>query len=356
MKLVLDNSILQWLWDDKLLFASASYLSSPALLLLIALCIAALSKGADWLIDGIVDLARRLNLPKIVIGATVVSLGTTAPEAFVSVMAAYMGKPGLALGNGVGSIIADTGLIFGLTCLLARVPVNRFILNRTGLVQVGSATLLALFAVAALFGSDEMPRLERWNGVVMILLLFGYLYMSYRWALQHANNSDEHRSEPPQLSHAMCWAMIIVGLCLVLLGARIIVPIVGQIAARLGVSSDIVAATMVAFGTSLPELMTAIASVRKGHPEIMVGNIVGADVLNCLFVVGAAAMAHPLLIPPTFYTFHFPAMLLVLYSFRAFISIRPKSVFPQWQGAWLLSIYLVYVILQYALNVGSVGE
>jgi cation:H+ antiporter len=105
-------------------------------------CIVVLSKGADWMIDGVVHLARRTGLPRIVIGATIISLGTTMPEAFVSVMAAWLGNPGLALGNGVGSIIANTGLIFGMTCLLTTVPVNRFILNRTGWVQVGAATLL----------------------------------------------------------------------------------------------------------------------------------------------------------------------------------------------------------------------
>ena len=94
------------------------------------------------MIDGVVHLARRTGLPRIVIGATIISLGTTMPEAFVSVMAAWMGNPGLALGNGVGSIIADTGLIFGMICIVTRVPVNRFILNRTGWVQVGAATLL----------------------------------------------------------------------------------------------------------------------------------------------------------------------------------------------------------------------
>ena len=115
------------------------------------------SRFAEWDVngDGVVDLAERTGLPKIVIGATVVSLGTTLPEAFVSVMAAYMGNPGLALGNGVGSIIADTGLIFGLTCILAAVPVNRYILNRTGWVQVGSATMLVLIAVGMLLIAEE---------------------------------------------------------------------------------------------------------------------------------------------------------------------------------------------------------
>jgi cation:H+ antiporter len=94
--------------------------------------------------------------------------------------------------------------------------------------------------------------------------------------------------------------------------------------------------------------------VRKGHPEIMVGNVVGADVLNCLFVIGAAAIARPLAVPPNFYVFHFPAMLLILYPFRAFIFMNKDGRFRTWQGAWLLGVYLIYLILQYAFNVGTV--
>ena len=126
----MDNTLLRWIGDEAVLQQLISGLSTPILLGIIIFCIVLLSYGADWMVDGVVSLAERTGLPKIVIGATVVSLGTTLPEAFVSVMAAYMGNPGLALGNGVGSIIADTGLIFGLTCILAVVPVNRFILKR----------------------------------------------------------------------------------------------------------------------------------------------------------------------------------------------------------------------------------
>ena len=114
-----------------------------------------------------------------------------------------------------------------------------------------------------------------------------------------------------------------------------------------------IAATMVAFGTSLPELMTAIASVRKGHPEIMVGNIVGADVLNCLFVIGAAAAAKPLAVPPNFYRFHFPAMLLILYLFRFFIFTNKDGRFKRWQGGWLFGVYVLYLVLQYTFSMGS---
>lgn len=350
----MNNSVLSWIGDEALLQSLVAEQSALVLFGIIVVCIAMLSKGADWMIDGVVDLAERTGLPKIVIGATVVSLGTTLPEAFVSVMAAYMGNPGLALGNGVGSIIADTGLIFGLTCILAAVPVNRFILNRTGWVQFGSAAMLVAIAVAVLLLSDDEPRLERWVGFVFLALLVVYLYVTYVWAKQGAGVlPGDEALEHELMSVGKSWLLIIGGLVLVILGARILVPSASEIAMRVGVPDDVIAATMVAFGTSLPELMTAIAAVRKGHPEITVGNIVGADVLNVLFVIGAAAAASPLLIPMNFYYFHFPAMLIILFSFRVFITMNREGVFYRWQGYWLLGVYLCYVILQYALNIGA---
>jgi len=353
-------TILQWIGDEAVLNNFVAGLPTLFLIGIIVVSIALLSKGADWMIDGVVHLAERTGLPKIVIGATIVSLGTTMPEAFVSVMAAFMGNPGLALGNGVGSIIADTGLIFGLTCILAAVPVNRFILNRTGWVQVGSATLLVLISVMTLMlSSGSEPVLGRWVGVFFLLLLAGYMYATYMWARQsnalvmmaeevHAEMEEEEEL----MGLGLCWTCIIGGLVLVVGGARVLIPSASQIAFRLGVPDDVIAATMVALGTSLPELMTAITAIRKGHPEITVGNIVGADVLNCLFVIGAAATARPLAIPPNFFYFHFPTMLIILYAFRVFISMNKSGQFKRWQGVWLLGIYSVYIIMQYALNIG----
>jgi len=352
----MEISLLQLVADETLLQRFVAGFSTPTLLLIIAACILLLSKGADWMIDGVVDLAERTGLPKIVIGATVVSLGTTLPEAFVSVMAAFMGNPGLALGNGVGSIIADTGLIFGLTCVLAAVPVNRFILNRTGWVQVGAAVLLVGIALVPLLRGDAEPRLERWVGFLFLLLLLGYLYITYVWARQGSTmllEEGEEAGAHERMSIARCWLLVAGGLVMIIAGARVLVPAASEIAVRFGVPDDVIAATMVALGTSLPELMTAIAAVRKGHPEITVGNIVGADVLNCLFVIGAAAATAPLAIPENFYYFHFPAMLVILFSLRVFISMNTAGVFYRWQGVWLLAVYVVYVVLGYALNVGA---
>ena len=348
------NEILHWIADEAALQAFLQDVGTAVLLVIIALCLYGLSKGADWAIDGVVDLALRTGLPRIVLGATVVSLGTTLPEAFVSVAAAWMGNPGLALGNGVGSIIADTGLIFGLTCVLAKVPMNRYILDRTGWVQVGAAALLVGIAVVALFVNPEEPYLGRWVGFLFLALLCGYMYATYYWARQsEASIGHEPKSQAhAQLSLPRCWGLIIGGLAMIILCARILIPAVSVVAARWGVPDDVIAATMVAFGTSVPELMTAFTAVRKGHPEIMVGNVVGADVLNCLFVIGAAAAARPLMIPMTFFHFHFPALLLIIFSFRFFISFMNKDGwFKRWQGGWLMSIYIVYVVLQYALSI-----
>ncbi|MBC2703173.1 calcium/sodium antiporter [Desulfobacula sp.] len=351
----MEHTIWEWIGDEALLAQVVSGLSTPLLLGVIVVCILLLSKGADWMVDGVVNLAQRTGVPKIVIGATLISLGTTAPEAFVSVMAAFMGNPGLALGNGVGSIIADTGLIFGLTCILAAsVPANKFILNRTGWVQVGSATLLVAIALALLFFSSGPPVLGRSFGIFFLILLAIYMYATYMWAksgkleLEEGDNNDNNDE---LIGIFQCWVMLIGGLALVILGARVLVPCASEIAMRFGVPDDVIAATMVAFGTSLPELMTAISAIKKGHPEITVGNIVGADVLNCLFVIGAAATAKPLVIPENFFFFHFPAMLIILWSFRVFISMNKDGVFKRWQGVYLVGVYISYVVLQYALNV-----
>ncbi|MEJ2642872.1 MAG: sodium:calcium antiporter [Desulfosarcinaceae bacterium] len=348
----MEPSLIEWLTNEALLHDMVSGLPTIALVAVVAVCILLLSRGANWMIDGVVDLAERTGMPRIVIGATIVSLGTTTPEAFVSVMAAWMGNPGLALGNGVGSIIADTGLIFGLTCILAAVPVNRFILDRTGWVQVGSATLLVAISVLLLLTATGEPVLGRPIGVIFLGLLAVYLYLTYAWAKKGGSRIIEgsHVKVGQPRAVWFCWVMILGGLFLVIMSARLLIPAASQIAVRMGVPDDVIAATMVAFGTSLPELMTAIASVRKGHPEITVGNVVGADVLNCLFVIGAAATARPLAIPPNFFYFHFPAMLIILWSLRAFISMNKEGSFRRWQGVWLLSIYAVYIILQYALN------
>ncbi|TFG38023.1 MAG: sodium:calcium antiporter, partial [Syntrophobacterales bacterium] len=188
---------LRWITDETLLYGLLEGLPASVLIVTIVASISLLWKGSDWMIEGVVGFAERTGLPKIVIGATIISLGTTTPEAFVSVMAAWMGNPGLALGNAVGSIIADTALIFGLTCILSRVPIDRYILNRTGLVQVGVATLLVVISVVAWSTTNGQPVLNRWVGGLFLFLLAVYMYLTYFWSkkkkgLEEADTVRDH--------------------------------------------------------------------------------------------------------------------------------------------------------------------
>ncbi len=327
---------------DLLLLQFIKSQSTFILFFILALCIAMVSKGADITIDGVISLASYTKIPKVVIGATIVSLGTTMPEAFVSVMAAWKGNPALSLGNGIGSIIADTGLILGLICMLSKVPVNRMILNVTGWIQVGVATLLVLISLVSL-KFYHPPVLKRWVGVLFLVMLLVYMYVSYKWSKRLSIFFKEDQEGGSLLGIFF----ILLGLFFVISGSKILIPTATELALRLHIPNDVIAATMIALGTSLPELSTGIASVKKGFPEIMVGNVVGADILNCLFVIGASAVATPLLISKNFYTFHFPFLLFVLYSFRVFIFTNKDGYFKRWQGLWLLSTYLTYIVIQY---------
>jgi cation:H+ antiporter len=332
--------------------------SSLVLLLILAGSIAVLVKGADFLVDGAVGLSERLGIPKVIIGATVVSLGTTCPEAGVSVLAAFQGSPDLALGNAVGSIICDTGLIFGLGCLLTRLPKDRFVLNRHGWVQFGSGLLLVVLSLLFWNAEGTQRILPRFIGFFLIVLLVGYMGVSVYWARRHrdagleamVDNVDENLHKIAKKDTTLIdVVLLLVGLLLVLAASHVAVPNVQVLCIRWSVPKSVVSATLVAFGTSLPELVTAITSIYKGQKEILIGNILGADILNVLFVTGASACAASLTIDPLFYKLHFPVMMAVLILFRLNIFIGGKT-FARWPGFIFLGLHLAYVFVNYLIG------
>ncbi len=344
-------------------------LSQPILLLILAVAIGALAKGADWLVEGSSGMAFRLRIPKVIVGATIVSLGTTSPECAVSVVAAWSGQPELALGNAIGSIIVDTSLIFGIGCLMTVLPADRFVLNRQGWVQLGSAALLAALCFASFMIWGNAATLGRPVGVLMLALLAAYMVMSVRWSRQHpygepfqtpATADNKLPFLPSDRWRRTVWPVIalvsiaLIGLLIVILSSRVLVLSVTELAGRWGVPQVIIAATLVAVGTSLPELVVGLAAILKGHKELLVGNIIGADVLNVLFVIGASAMAAELPITGgggVLLFFHLPAMLVVLVLFRVFIQCSRRSgEFKRWYGVPLLIFYAAYVAGQFAIT------
>jgi len=332
----------------------------PVLWALTVGSIAALVFGADRLVSSAVKLARALGVSTVIIGATIVSLGTTSPEAAVSVRAAWAGDAGLALGNGIGSVICNMALIFGLCCCLTRLPLDRFVLYRYGMVQLGGGLLLAAVAAAKWFsvgGSSEPAVLGRGFGVVLTALLIGFMLISIRWARRHpefvvAGLDGQSAQGRAVRSVLICLFVLILGLSLVVGGAEVLIGSVKQICIRHRVPQAVLAGTLVALGTSLPELVTAIASVVKGHSELLVGNVVGANILNVLFVIGASALAKPLKLDSTTMFLFLPVMLLVLALFTIF-GLAGRGRFSRWQGVPLLLAYAVFVFM--ALRYFGVG-
>ena len=313
-----------------------------------------LGKAADLLVDEAVDLSERSRIPKTVIGATIVSLGTTTPEVAVSVMAAINGSPDLALGNAAGSVICDTGLILGIAALIAPLRLDPTIVNRQGWIQFGSGFLLVL---ACLNWSDPLAswttggNLPQWMGFVLLGLLGGYLYKSIAWSRADAAEGEmpHHREEQDPVWLTL--AKVVGAVAVVVVSAQALIPAVTESAVRMNIPESIIAATLVAFGTSLPELVTAITAARKGHGELAVGNIVGADILNVLFVSGAAAAVTPVGLDagPQFFRVVFPMMLFILGVFRVGIFISGTHMRRTF-GWVLLVTYGVYLVVGYVFR------
>jgi cation:H+ antiporter len=339
--------------------------SMATLLGVIAVSLIALGKFADMVVDYAVVLSERSGIPKVVIGATVVSLGTTAPEVAVSVLAAFKGNPGLAMGNAVGSIICDTGLILGVACLIRPLTIPWDIANRQGWVQLACGFLIVLLSIPwaaplSPYTVGAEGNFPQWAGFLCLTLLAIYLWVSVKWSMGSTADSEgnlagsEHEGsdEETAASAPVLVVKIILSLVGVILSASILIPAVTIVAVRMNVPEAVIAATLVAFGTSLPELVTAVQAARKGHGDLAVGNIIGADILNALFVAGAAAAVTPagLTVDRTFFWLAFPAMLFVLVVFRIGIYVCRTQLTRKF-GIVLLAAYFAYLGVSIAVGI-----
>ncbi|MBI9108827.1 MAG: calcium/sodium antiporter [Spirochaetales bacterium] len=316
-----------------------------------------LGKGADLLVDEAVTLSVKWGIPKILIGATIVSLGTTLPEASVSVMAAVRGNPDLALGNAVGSIICDTGLIVGIAALISPLALNKKLVNRQGWLQFFSGLLLIAVSiplVSVLKGgigvitSSGNARIPQYIGFIFLGLLVVYMIITVRWSKDSGGKIEESIEKIDESKIFVVLLKLSAGVALIILSSKILIPTVEVTALRAGIPDSIIAATLVAFGTSLPELVTAVTAARHGHGDLAVGNIIGADILNVLFVVGAAAAVTPngLPIPGYFFHLQFPAMMIILLVFRL-ITLFAKKEIKRIHGVILLAMYVAYTVISY---------
>ena len=294
------------------------------------------------------------GVPKIIIGATIISLGTTLPEASVSVIAALGGQSDLALGNAVGSIIANSGLILGLAAVIGSVPVDRKLILRQGSIMAVSSFAVVLLSLP-FFSKADGGYVSRLSGMLFVVALVIYLYTSIRSARKGQQpavaNELELDLDTEKIEKLAITPIILkmaVSIALIIVSSRILISSVEITAIRVGIPQGIIAATLVAFGTSLPELILAVKSVRKGHGELALGNIVGANILNVLFVIGisAAVTAGGLHVPDAYYRVQYPALLLMMFVF-AYATLRKKTVMPKLAGILLMTSYGVYLLFSY---------
>ena len=251
-------------------------------IILLILGFVMLIKGADWFVDGAAGIAARFGIPQLVIGLTIVAMGTSAPEAAVSITAAKMGNAGITIGNILGSNILNVLLILGITAAITTVAVQK---STVRLEMPFMHVITIVLAVLGFTGGE----IVLWEGIVLWALFL--VYLGYLFRMAKNGNAEEEQAERQPLWKQIL--MLIIGIICIVSGSDLTVDNATIIAEALGMDDRLIGLTIVAFGTSLPELVTSAMAAKKGNADIAIGNIVGSNIFNILFVVGTTAMITP---------------------------------------------------------------
>lgn len=304
------------------------------LTLLLIAGLAALVVGGDLLVRGASSIARRLGVSPLLIGLTLVGFGTSTPELVTSLQAAFAGAPGVAIGNVVGSNTANILLILGVAALVFPVAVSPASFKRDGLVLAASA-LLCLAVVMA--GRLSLPV-----GAFFVVCLLAYLVFSIHHERKSpAPPTNEDTDHAVAGSPALDAGIMLGGLVLTVLGARWFVTGAIDLASRIGVSETVIGLTLVAVGTSLPELVTSVMASLRRQGGIAFGNIIGSNIYNVFFILGVTAMVKPIEIPPAIAGFDIWVMLAATAALAA-VAITGWRV-ARWEGGVLLAFYVAYI-------------
>jgi cation:H+ antiporter len=291
--------------------------------------VAIVLKGADFLTEGAAALARRVNIPEIVIGLTIVAAGTSAPELFVSLVSALKGTPDLAVGNVVGSNTMNCMLIVGCAAMVAPMTISRSTVKKDIPFAVGASILLMLLALNNFLG--------RFDGILLLAGFVSFMVYSLR---QAKNGQGDATTEEKQQNPWLSVLYIVLGLVGLVIGSNLFVDHASSLALALGISEGVVGLTVVAGGTSLPELATSVVAARKGQSAIAIGNVIGSNVFNILLILGLTATISPLQIEGI--TTIDMAVMLISVTLVWLFSFTRYTV-ERWEGAVLVGGYLVYL-------------
>ncbi|NLJ80230.1 MAG: calcium/sodium antiporter [Firmicutes bacterium] len=299
--------------------------------LIFILSLSAVTKGADWLVEGAVGLTKLWGISQIVVGATIVSLGTTLPENLISALAAAQGKGHIVVGTALGSILFNTAVILGLAAVI-RPPQIR---DKDTFLKAGTMVgVLVLFTVLALD-----LHIARWESALLALILFFYLGSNIWNSRRRSARGHKNNSKADFRLHLF---RVGLGSAFVVLGAHYLLDSGVEIARIFGVPEAIIAFTLFAVGSSLPEFVTAMAAAWKGHTDLILGNVLGANTLNIIFVITTAGLIRPFLVDPAVLRTDVPLSLLLI-AVLLFPAIFTKKI-SRLQGLITLLAYFAYII------------
>ncbi len=290
-----------------------------------------LVKGADFFVEGAAGIADKFGIPQLVIGLTIVAMGTSAPEAAVSIAAALKGNAGITIGNVVGSNMFNVFVILGVTACIIATSVA------SSTIKIELPFMIAITVVLAVLGMNG-KSVNFWEGVILLVLFVVYLAYLFVMAMKQRQDVEEEEKQRP------LWMLIIyavLGLAVVVWGSDITVDAAVNIASRIGISQRIIGLTIVAMGTSLPELVTSVSAARKGKSDIAIGNIVGSNIFNVLLVVGLSALITPVAFDPAFI---WDTMIAAAAGVILFFCVLRQKKLTRVGGIILLLGYVAYFI------------
>ena len=297
---------------------------------IILLCVGfvMLVKGADWFVDGSSGIATKFKIPQLVIGLTIVAMGTSAPEAAVSITAALKGNADITVGNIVGSNILNILIILGLSALITPLAVAKSTIKAEIPFMIAVTLLLLGIGYNGTIGLLE--------GIILLVVFLIYLGYLFLLAKKDKDKAEENIKEP-SIAKALIWTVI--GLVLIVYGSNVTVDAATKIAQVLGLSERFIGLTIVALGTSLPELFTSVSAARKGNADIAIGNIVGSNIFNILFVIGVSAAIVPV---PFANGFRFDTIIAVAAAVLLLLCSLKDKKLKRWSGILMLLSYAAY--------------
>lgn len=298
-----------------------------------------LIKGADYFVEGSSAVAKKFHVPSMIIGLTIVAMGTSAPECAVSIAAALKGSNEIAISNVIGSNIFNLIVVCGVCALLCPLTIDKKTLKAEFPMSILAGILLYVFGADFLYrGKDAVNTLGRLDGIIFLILFAGFLF----WMIMSAKKAraESESEESSDMSSLKCLIFVVGGLIAIIIGGDLVVDSASSIAAAFGLSQTLIGLTIVAVGTSLPELVTSLVAARKGEVDMALGNVIGSNIFNILLVLGVSASIHPILVPSNSLI---DLILLTVMSLIVYVFAATKKKIGKVEGGFMVLMYIAYM-------------